>query len=119
MSAYCCSKAGLAMLAQVAALELGPNGIRVNAIGPGLVRTGLTEPIWLMPAIVEDFAENAPLRTETTADDVASLVAFLASHEARDISGSLHLIDGAAHTKRYPDLLARLAEAAAGATAEA
>ena len=62
MSAYCCSKAALAMLAQVAAMELGPRRIRVNAIGPGLVRTGLTEGMWLIPAIVDDFDENAPLR---------------------------------------------------------
>jgi NAD(P)-dependent dehydrogenase (short-subunit alcohol dehydrogenase family) len=118
MSAYCCSKAGLAMLAQVAALELGPKGIRVNAIGPGLVRTGLTEPMWLLPSIIGEFEENQPLGTAITPDDIAALVAFLASDEASSISGSLHLIDGAAHTRRYPDLLARLAEAApaAGAT---
>jgi NAD(P)-dependent dehydrogenase (short-subunit alcohol dehydrogenase family) len=111
MSAYCCSKAGLAMLAQVAALELGPKGIRVNAIGPGLVRTGLTDAMWSMPAIVDEFDENAPLSTTTSPDDVANLVAFLASDEASSLSGSLHLIDRAAHTKRYPDVPARLAEA--------
>jgi len=120
MSAYCCSKAGLAMLAQVAALELGPKGIRVNAIGPGLVRTALTEPMWLVPSIIGEFAENQPLGTAIPPDDVASLVAFLASDEASSISGSLHLIDGAAHTRRYPDLPARLADAApaTGATPE-
>jgi len=112
MSAYCCSKAGLAMLAQVAALELGPRGIRVNAIGPGLVRTGLTDAMWLMPRIVEEFDENAPLDTTTSAEDVANLVAFLASDESSSISGSFHLIDRAAHTMRYPDVPARLAEAA-------
>jgi NAD(P)-dependent dehydrogenase (short-subunit alcohol dehydrogenase family) len=118
MSAYCCSKAALAMLAQVAALELGPKGIRVNAIGPGLVRTGMTEPMWLMPSIIGEFEENQPLAATITADDVAALVAFLASDDAASISGSLQLIDGAAHTRRYPDLLARLAEATppAGAT---
>jgi NAD(P)-dependent dehydrogenase (short-subunit alcohol dehydrogenase family) len=110
MSAYCCSKAGLAMLAQVAALELGPKGIRVNAIGPGLVRTGLTDAMWSIAPVVEEFDENAPLSTTTTADDVANLVTFLASDEASSISGSMHLIDRAAHTKRYPDLFARLAE---------
>jgi 3-oxoacyl-[acyl-carrier protein] reductase len=115
MSAYCCSKAALAMLAQVAALELGPMGIRVNAIGPGLVRTGLTEPMWLVPSIIAEFEENQPLGTAITPDDVARLVAFLASDDASSISGSLHLIDGAAHTKRYPDLFARLAEAAPAA----
>jgi NAD(P)-dependent dehydrogenase (short-subunit alcohol dehydrogenase family) len=111
MSAYCCSKAGLAMLAQVAALELGPSGVRVNAIGPGLVRTGLTEGMWLVPQVVEEFDENAPLRTTTSADDVANLVAFLASDEASSISGSLYLIDRGAQTQRYPDVLGHLNQA--------
>jgi NAD(P)-dependent dehydrogenase (short-subunit alcohol dehydrogenase family) len=112
MSAYCCSKAGVAMLAQVAALELGPRGIRVNAIGPGLVRTPLTEGMWLLPPIVDEFDENAPLATDTSADDVANLVTFLASDEASSITGTLQLIDRGAHTKRYPDLPARLADSA-------
>ena len=109
MSAYCASKAGLAMLVQVAALELGPRGIRVNAIAPGLVRTPLTDAMWLLPAIVEDFDENAPLATTTSAEDVASLVTFLASDESTSISGTLQLIDRGAHTKRYPDLPAHFA----------
>lgn len=108
MSAYCCTKAAAAMLAQVAAMELGPRRIRVNAIGPGLVRTGLTEGMYHMPGIVEDFDENAPVATETTADDVAALVAFLASDESASISGTLQLIDRAAHTKRYPDVFRHL-----------
>lgn len=111
MSAYCCSKAALAMLAQVAALELGHAGIRVNAIGPGLVRTGLTEGMWLMPGLVDEFDENAPLATTTSADDVANLVAFLASDDASSISGCLHLIDRGAHTQRYPNVLAHLERA--------
>ena len=109
MSAYCATKAGLAMLVQVAALELGPQGIRVNAIAPGLVRTPLTDAMWLLPSIVEDFDENAPLDTQTTAEDVASLVTFLASDESTSISGTLQLIDRGAHTKRYPDLPAHFA----------
>jgi NAD(P)-dependent dehydrogenase (short-subunit alcohol dehydrogenase family) len=108
MSAYCCSKAALAMLAEVAALELGPAGIRVNAIGPGLVRTALTEAMWLLPSIVEDFDENAPLATTTSADDVANLVTFLASDESTSISGTLQLIDRGAHTQRYPHLARHL-----------
>lgn len=115
MSAYCATKAAVAMLVQVAALELGPRGIRVNAIGPGLVRTPLTDAMWLMPAIVEDFDENAPLATTTSAEDVASLVTFLASDESSSISGTLQLIDRAAHTKRYPDLPAHLSRAMEGA----
>jgi NAD(P)-dependent dehydrogenase (short-subunit alcohol dehydrogenase family) len=110
MSAYCSSKAALAMLAQVAAMELGPRGIRVNAIGPGLVRTGLTEGMWLLPQLVAEFDDNAPLATTaTSADDVASLVTFLASDESSSISGTLQLIDRGAHTMRYPDMPAHLA----------
>src|SRR4029453_6000684 len=60
MGASCSSKAGVAMLAQVAALELGPAGIRVNAVGPGLVRTGLTEGAFALPGIVEGYEENTP-----------------------------------------------------------
>jgi len=113
MSAYCCSKAAAAMLAQVATIELGPAGIRVNAIGPGLVRTPLTEAMWLMPQIVEEFDENAPLATDTSPDDVADLVTFLASDEASSISGTFQLIDRGAHTKRYPDVLGHLDRAMA------
>jgi NAD(P)-dependent dehydrogenase (short-subunit alcohol dehydrogenase family) len=108
MSAYCCSKSALAMLAQVAAMELGPQGIRVNAIGPGLVRTGLTEGMWMIPGIVEEFDDNAPLATTTSTDDVANLVTFLASDESSSISGTLQLIDRGAQTKRYPDILGHL-----------
>jgi 3-oxoacyl-[acyl-carrier protein] reductase len=109
MSAYCCAKAGLAMLAEVAALELGPRRIRVNAVGPGLVRTPLTNDMWALPALVADFDENAPLDTTTSPDDVANLVTFLASDESSSITGALHLIDRGAHSKRYPDLPAHLA----------
>jgi len=108
MSAYCCSKSAVAMLAEVAALELGGAGIRVNAIGPGLVRTGLTEGMWLVPGVVEEFDENAPLATTTSADDVAGLVTFLASDDASSITGCLYLVDRGAHTQRYPDMPARL-----------
>jgi NAD(P)-dependent dehydrogenase (short-subunit alcohol dehydrogenase family) len=111
MSAYCAAKAGAAMLVQVAAMELGPQGIRVNAIAPGLVRTGLTDGMWLMPEIVDEYVENTTVGRHATPDEIANLVAFLASDEAGFMSGALHLVDGGAATKRYPDVLGRVSRA--------
>ena len=111
MGAYCSSKAGVAMLAQVAALELGPAGIRVNAVGPGLVRTGLTEGGFMVPGIVEGYEENTPLGRHAQPEEIAGLVAWLASDEASYVSGSLYLIDGGAHTMRYPDLIGIFSQA--------
>ena len=113
MGAYCSSKAGVAMLAQVAALELGPAGIRVNAVGPGLVRTGLTEGAFGLPGIVEGYEENTPLGRHAQPEEIAGLVAWLASDEASYVSGSLYLIDGGAHTMRYPDLIGIVSQPAA------
>jgi NAD(P)-dependent dehydrogenase (short-subunit alcohol dehydrogenase family) len=113
MGAYCSSKAGVAMLAQVAALELGPAGIRVNAVGPGLVRTGLTEGAFALPGVVEGYEENTPLGRHATPEEIAGLVAWLASDESSFVSGSLYLIDGGAHTMRYPDILGILSRPAA------
>jgi NAD(P)-dependent dehydrogenase (short-subunit alcohol dehydrogenase family) len=104
MGAYCSTKAAVAMLAQVAALELGPSGIRVNAVGPGLVRTPLTEGIFGFPAVVDGYVENTPIGRHATPEEVAGLVTFLASDEAAYVSGSLYLVDGGAHTMRYPDI---------------
>lgn len=108
MGAYCASKAAVAMLVQVAAMELGPRGIRVNAVAPGLVRTGLTEALTMFPAILDGYVENTPLGRYASPDEIANLVAFLCSDEAGYISGTLQLIDGAAHTMRYPDILGTL-----------
>ena len=61
LAAYCSAKAGLAMLTQVAALELGPRGIRVNAVSPGLVVTPLTAPALDIDGIEDDYLANTPL----------------------------------------------------------
>ncbi|MFZ0905593.1 MAG: SDR family NAD(P)-dependent oxidoreductase, partial [Mycobacterium sp.] len=69
MSAYCAAKAGLSMLTQVAALELAPHGIRVNAVAPGFVHTPLTEPATQIPGVLEEYLENTPLGRAGTPED--------------------------------------------------
>lgn len=106
MSAYCAAKGGVKMLMEVTALELGPRNVRVNAVGPGLVHTGLTDLVFHVPHIVDEYVENAPMGRYAQPEEVAGLVAYLCSDEASYISGTLQLIDGGAHLKRYPDVLA-------------
>jgi NAD(P)-dependent dehydrogenase (short-subunit alcohol dehydrogenase family) len=104
MSAYCAAKAGVAMLTEVAAMELGPRGIRVNTVAPGLVETNATAAFWMVPGVVEEFVDNTTLGRFASPADVAAVVAFLASADASFVSGSLYSVDGGAATKRYPDL---------------
>lgn len=108
MSAYCSAKAGLAMLTQVAALELAPRGIRVNAVSPGFVETPLTELVGLAPGVLEDYVENTPLGRVGTAQDVADAVLFLTSDKASWMTGEVVDLNGGAHLKRYPDVLAHI-----------
>ncbi len=79
MSAYCAAKAGLSMLTEVAALELGPHGIRVNAVAPGFVHTPLTQGSAAIPGVVEEYLENTALGRAGTPEDVAAAVVFLCS----------------------------------------
>ncbi|CAN5796232.1 SDR family NAD(P)-dependent oxidoreductase [soil metagenome] len=104
MSAYCSAKAGLAMLTEVAALELGPRGIRVNAVSPGFVPTPLTDPAAMIPGVVEEYVENTPLGRTGTTQDIADAVAFLCSPKASWITGEVLDLNGGAHLKRYPNV---------------
>ncbi|MEO5706851.1 MAG: SDR family oxidoreductase [Alteraurantiacibacter sp.] len=91
--AYTTIKAGIAGLTKVLAGELGPRGIRVNAIAPGSVPTPATEG-FVTPEQYEQRAKNIPLRRNGTPHDVASAVAFLLSHEASFINGAMLAVDG-------------------------
>ncbi len=104
MSAYCSAKAAVTMLTQVAAMELGHQGIRVNAVAPGLVETAATAPMLAFAAIRNEFIENTTVGRSAVPEEIAGLIAYLASDEAGFISGSTHLIDGGASTGRYPNL---------------
>ena len=103
MSAYCAAKAGLSMLTQVAALELAPRGIRVNAVAPGFVHTPLTEGAALIPGVVEEYVENTPLGRAGTPEDIAEAVVFLT--KSSWLTGEVLDLNGGSHMKRYPDVI--------------
>lgn len=105
MSAYCAAKAGLSMLTQVAALELAPRAIRVNAVAPGFVHTPLTAPAASVPGVVEEYLENTPLGRAGNPQDVADAVVYLCSPKASWLTGEVLDLNGGAHMKRYPDIV--------------
>jgi NAD(P)-dependent dehydrogenase (short-subunit alcohol dehydrogenase family) len=106
MGAYCSAKAGVAMLTEVAALEMGPKGVRVNAIAPGLVMTAATSPLKDLPGVVDEYVENTPLGRYADPDEIAEVALFLASDASGFMNGSLVSVDGGARTRRYPDVVA-------------
>ncbi|MCX2964603.1 SDR family NAD(P)-dependent oxidoreductase [Gordonia aquimaris] len=108
MGAYCAAKAGVTMLVEVAALELAPRKIRVNAISPGLVDTPLTEGLALVPGLVDEYLENTPLGRSGRPAEVADMAAYLASEKAAWITGSAFDLNGGAHLQRYPDVLGKI-----------
>lgn len=85
MGGYVSAKYALQGLLRQLAAELAPHQIRVNAVAPGFVRTGLHSD---MPERVDAFVkEKNPMQTLTTADDVANVVAFLVSEQAASLTG--------------------------------
>jgi NAD(P)-dependent dehydrogenase (short-subunit alcohol dehydrogenase family) len=91
---YAAAKAGTIALTRSAALEYGPDGIRVNCVAPGFIRTNLTEFAFDNPAWVEPLERRTPLRRTGTADDVAKVVVFLCSDLAGYVTGHTVVVDG-------------------------
>lgn len=92
--AYGTTKAGIARLTQQMALEWGPHGIRVNALAPGLIDAGMSEPIYADPDVRARRSGAVPLGRLGTGQDVAGAVLFLLSEDAAYITGTELLVDG-------------------------
>lgn len=92
--AYGPSKAAVALLTAQMALEWGAYGIRVNAVAPGLIDAGMSEPIYADPASRLARESKVPLGRLGTAADIAEAVLFLASDEAAYVHGQNLLVDG-------------------------
>ena len=93
---YCAPKAAVIMMTQIAAGEWAPDGVRVNAIAPGVLRTPMWDADVARGAIDEEFYVNTvPMHRLGMPSEVGKLVVFLCSDDASYITGSVHTIDGA------------------------
>jgi NAD(P)-dependent dehydrogenase (short-subunit alcohol dehydrogenase family) len=104
MAAYATSKAALEMLVRSAADELGPAGVRVNAVRPGLVPTEATVPLVHDGATLADYMAQMPLARVGTPSDVAAAVAFFCGDDSSWITGQILSVDGGHTLRRGPDI---------------
>ncbi len=93
---YCSSKAGVNLLMKSMAITLGPHGITCNSVLPGLVATKMNREIVDDPAIRRAYERQVPMRRLGQPQDMAAATAFLASDDARYITGAEILVDGGA-----------------------
>lgn len=93
-AAYTASKGGVKQLTQALALELGPEGIRVNAVAPGITETEMTQDTLSDPQALATFLSRVPLKRTVQPEDVANAVRFLASDGAACITGVTLPVDG-------------------------
>ena len=104
MTSYCVSKAGVEMLVQQAADELGVVGIRANAVRPGLVPTDISVGLTTMPSVVDDYLDQMPIARLGTTDDIAASVRFLLGPESGWVTGQCLSVDGGHTLRRGPNL---------------
>jgi NAD(P)-dependent dehydrogenase (short-subunit alcohol dehydrogenase family) len=93
-TAYSISKGGLAQLTRAAALALAPHGIRVNAVGPGSIDTAMLASVNRDPGAKKMVLSRTPMGRIGEADEIASVVAFLASDDASYVTGQTVYADG-------------------------
>jgi NAD(P)-dependent dehydrogenase (short-subunit alcohol dehydrogenase family) len=93
-AAYAASKGALDAATRSLAIELGPDGIRVNSVAPGVVDTALWSRNKSIPGVIESIEGQTPLRRWAAPEDVADVIVFLASDAARFITGETIAVDG-------------------------
>lgn len=94
MCAYNAAKGGVVNLTRSLALDFGARGVRANSVCPSLTQTGMTEEMLKDPALVDKFMERMPLGRVAQPADIAAVVAFLASDDARFVNGANIPVDG-------------------------
>ncbi|MBO7653712.1 MAG: SDR family oxidoreductase, partial [Kiritimatiellae bacterium] len=100
-TAYCASKGAINAMVRALALDLGPLGIRVNCCAPGYIHTDRWET--LDPAVAERRRLNCPLRREASGNDIARVVAFLASEDSGNMTGEIVTCDAGCSCQHMPE----------------
>jgi NAD(P)-dependent dehydrogenase (short-subunit alcohol dehydrogenase family) len=91
---YTTAKAAIVGLTRTLAHELGPEGIRVNAVLPGGIATERQKQLWYTPEYVANMMASQSLKRELVPDDVARLVLFLAAEDSSAITNQSYVVDG-------------------------
>jgi NAD(P)-dependent dehydrogenase (short-subunit alcohol dehydrogenase family) len=94
LGAYSVSKAGVLGLMRALAKELGPSGIRVNAVAPGLIETRFAAALFQDRTAYERIIGQTPLGRHGQPEDVCGAVVFLASEAAAYVNGQVLIVDG-------------------------
>lgn len=94
MFAYNTSKGAVTNMVRAMALDAGKHGVRVNAVNPSFTDSGMTQDMQAKPELVAKFAERMPLGPIAQPEDIAAVMAFLASDDARFVTGVNLPVDG-------------------------
>jgi NAD(P)-dependent dehydrogenase (short-subunit alcohol dehydrogenase family) len=93
-AAYAATKGAIDAATRSLAIELGPSGIRVNSVAPGVVDTRLWAHNKAVPGVVETIERQTPLRRWARPEDIADVIVFLASDASRFVTGETIAVDG-------------------------
>ena len=111
MSSYNAAKGAVTNFTRALALEYGSHGVRVNAVAPSLTSTDAAAEIEKSEAVMAAFRERLPLGRAATPDDIAGVIAFLASEDALFVNGAILPVDGGIHASNgQPNFLSLMGQ---------